>query len=342
MKKIADFLSDTSAPAHPKVLEKLAKINKHYEPSYGDDAISLQASALLEDIFECKLAIVFVTSGTAANALALSTLTQPGDAIICHEEAHVEHDERGAVEFFSGARLAPLGGAEARLSFHEVEATLKAKDRDFIHMAPIEAMTLSNLTELGTCYGLGDLQALCELGKAHKVSIHLDGARFSNALAHLGQNAASMTWRSGVKAMSFGLTKLAGMLAEAVIIFEPTDDEVYKLKGLAKRGGHMPAKQRFMSAQFLALLEDGLWLELAQKANDRAANIADVLTKTGAKLAHKVEGNEVFAYLNEAQKQALDKAAIMSHAWPGGSHRFVTNWSTSDDSILHLQDVLSS
>ena len=337
-----DFSSDTSAPAHLSVIEALTKANSGMAASYGDDEITSRVRAQLCELFECDLEIWMCSSGTASNALALSLICPPTGAILCHEEAHIERDERGAPEFYTGGgRLHLLPGAAGQIDEDALKAALGVIDRGFVHETPPYALSLTTLTECGTAYSFETITRYASLAHEAGLKVHLDGARIANALAWSGDSLADMTWRAGVDVLSFGLTKTGAMGCEIIILFGEMREELFELKTRAKRAGHMPAKMRFIAAQAEALLKDDLWLKLAGKANVRAATLAAAFDNIpGAKLAYPVEGNEVFVHLPEDVTERLQRAGAKFYPWPGGSHRFVCSWTTSEGDIAALASHL--
>ncbi len=335
------FASDTTAPAHPKVLEAVAAANAGAAPSYGADAWTQRAAQALSEVFETELAVSLVSSGTAANALALSLLCLPDGAVICHQNAHINRDERGAPEFYTGGgKLLLASGAGDRIAPRTLQPLLDAIDRDFVHETPAEALSLSQLSEAGTAYSLAEVSTLCAMAHDAGLHTHMDGARFANALASSGASAAAMSWRAGIDVLSFGFTKNGAMGAEAIILFGDMADKWSMLEARRKRGGHMPPKQRYIAAQVLALLEGGLWLELAAQANAAAQKLARGFERHGGVLQHPVDGNEVFVHLQEGQVQALREAGAQFYGWPDGSARFVTSWNTSPDDIARALAAL--
>lgn len=329
------FLSDTTAPAHPALLDAMVRANSGTEASYGNDSVSQRVKARLKEVFSTDLELVFTVSGTASNALALSVLSPGDSAILCHDEAHIHRDERGAPEFFTGgAKLIPLKGDHARLSPETLEAALEEWPDDFVHTTPPAALSLSNLTESGTAYDVAHVKALSGLAKARGLTVHMDGARFANALSHLKCDPADLTWRAGVDVLSLGATKGGALAAEAVILFPSVMDRFQTLRARQKRAGHMLPKMRYVAAQFDAWLEDGRWLELAAHANAMAAKLAAGLGAVdGVSLAHPVEGNEVFANLPAPVQERLQAAGIGVYGWTDGSFRFVTSWQTKAEDV---------
>jgi len=336
-----NFASDTTAPAHPGVLQAVMAANDGAAPSYGADALTQQAHQALCAVFETDaLAVTFVNSGTAANALALSVFCPPDGAIICHENAHINRDERSAPEFYTqGGKLRLLSGDHDQITVHALAPVLEAIDRDFVHETPADVLSLSQLSEAGTAYGCADVTALCTLAHNAGLHTHMDGARLANALVSTGCSPADMTWRAGVDILSFGFTKNGAMGAEAIILFGDQIKRLAALEARRKRGGHMPPKQRFVAAQVLAMLEGGLWLELAGQANEAAQALAEGFVVAGASLQHPVQGNEVFVCLKEGQAEALKNAGAQFYGWPDGSARFVTSWNTT---LADVQAVLKA
>lgn len=336
-----NFLSDTTAPAHPVLLDAIARANEGYAPSYGADLVSARVKTRLKEIFETDLELVFAGSGTASNALALSTLCDGDAMIVCHDEAHIHRDERGAPEFFTGgAKLLPLKGAHGKIPLDALNAALAEWPSDFVHAAPPAVLSLSQLNEAGCAYSVAEIEALAQAAKARGLYVHMDGARFANALAHLGCAPADLTWRAGVDVLCLGATKNGALGAEAVILFPSAMDRLPRLMARQKRAGQMTPKMRFIAAQFDGWLDNGLWLDLARHANAMATGLADGLQALpGAELARPVHGNEVFARLDPALADRLKDAGAGFYAWPDGACRFVTSWSTEDTEIQALLDA---
>lgn len=328
-----NFSSDTAAPVHSAILEALAEANAGPAPSYGADKWTAAAKAALTEVFETDLDMWLVSSGTAANALALSLICPPHGAIACHEEAHIERDERGAPEFYTGgAKLALLPGAHAKIDLAALKTRLDASRPSFVHEVPVCALSLSNLTESGAAYTVSEIAERAALGRAHGY-VHLDGARFANALVTTGATPAELSWKAGVNVMSFGATKNGAIGCEAILLFGEARKFAPDLMARAKRAGHMPPKMRFLGAQMAAYLKDSLWLDLARRANGSARRLADSLVKAGGKLAHPVDGNEVFCRLPASAAEQLSAAGASFYPWLDGSHRFVCSWATSEAEI---------
>ena len=338
---VMNFLSDTTAPAHPRILEALAEANDGFASSYGADSISARVKARLEAIFETEIEMVFTVSGSASNALALSVLCPPDAMVLCHEEAHIHRDERGAPEFFTGGgKLLPMPGDQAKISLDALRASLAEWPSDFVHTTPPAVLSLSQLNEAGCAYTLGELSALAGAARDAGLFVHMDGARFANALASLGCTPAAMTWKAGIDALCLGATKNGAIAAEAVILFGRVRERFARLQARQKRSGHMLAKMRFIAAQMDAWLTDDLWLALAGRANAAGARLASSLSALdGADLVHPCNGNEVFVRLKPALAERLRAAGAGFYAWPDGSARFVTSWCTSDEETDRLLDA---
>ena len=330
-----NFLSDTTAPAHPAILKAMADANDGFAPSYGADPVSARVKSRLVDIFETELEVLFTTSGTAANALALSIVSGPDEIILCHDEAHIHRDERGAPEFFTGgAKLLPIKGENAKITPEALDAVLAEWPRNFVHTTPPRVLSLSQLNESGCAYTLDELDALTGPAKAADLAIHMDGARFSNALVSLECSPAEMTWRRGVDVLCMGATKNGALAAEAIILFGEARAHFPRLQARQKRAGHMLPKMRYVAAQLDAWLADDLWLRLARDANAVGTALADGLSALdGVDLAQPCDGNEVFLALDPAVADRLRAAGAGFYAWPDGSARFVASWCTTKDDI---------
>ncbi len=337
-----NFASDTTAPAHPNVISAVLSANHDTAPSYGADPWTNKAKNALCDLFETDLAVTFVNSGTAANALALSLLCPPDGAILCHENAHINRDERGAPEFFThGGKLLLLSGDHDRIFEDGLKAALKTIDRNFVHETPADVLSLSQLSEAGTAYDRALVSTLCAMAHEAGLHTHMDGARFANALANTGASPADMTWRAGVDVLSFGFTKNGAMGAEAVVLFGQHAKLFSSLEARRKRSGHMPPKQRYISAQVLAMLDNDLWLNLARHANAMASQLAEGFERSGAVLKHPVQGNEIFVCLKEGQETQLRAAGAQFYGWLDGSARFVTSWHTDPSDIQRALAALA-
>ncbi len=309
------FASDNAGPAHPAVLEALARANEGYAASYGADDGMVRVTARLREIFEAPEAAVFlVATGTAANALALACLCPPWATVFAHEYAHVQEDECGAIGFYTGgAPLTLVGGAHGRIDPAALAAAV-GRAGGSVHQPQRGALSLTNATEAGAVYSPDQVRALAGIARAHGMPVHMDGARFANAVVALGCTPAELTWKAGVDALSFGGTKNGLMGVEAVILFDPARAWEFELR--RKRAGHLFSKHRYLSAQMEAYLADELWRGLAQAANARAARLSAGIARTpGAALEHPTEVNEIFARWPRAGHRRAMEAGAQYYLW---------------------------
>ena len=271
------------------------------------------------------------------------SLCSPTGAIACHEEAHIERDERGAPEFFTGgAKLRLLPGHGARIDEPALRQALAASDPNFVHETPLETLSLTNLTECGTAYSVDEVRHFSALAKASGLNVHLDGARLANALISTSATPAEMSWKAGINVLTFGLTKTGAIGCEIILLFGEMQSRFGELKARAKRSGHMPPKMRYLAAQANAMLDQDLWLTLARQANQSATQLADLLcAKPGVQLAYPVQGNEVFAILPPEIQARIQAGGVKCYPWPGGSYRFVCSWATPQSDLEALRDLLA-
>jgi len=339
-----NFTSDNAAPAHPSVMAALARANDGYAASYGADAIMERVTARLRDIFEApEAAVHLVATGTAANAIALACLCPPWATVYCHRFSHIEEDECGAPEFYSGgAKLTLVDGESARIDPDALQAALDHAERLRVQNVLRGALSLTNVTELGAVYSPEDVARLAAIAKGYGIPVHMDGARFANALIATGATPAEMTWKAGVDALSFGGTKNGLLGVEGVILFNPEKSWEFELR--RKRGGHLFSKHRYLSAQMDAYLADDLWLTLARTANVRAADLARGLTAAGARLLHPADANMIFAELPRAAHRALRDAGAKYYFHPADhsldgpaeeplAARLVCSWCTTEGEV---------
>ena len=340
-----NFASDNSGPAAPEILEAVLSANAGYENSYGGDSLMEKVERQLKEIFEAPdAAIYLVATGTAANALSLACLSPPWSTIFCHEHSHIQEDECGAPEFFTGgSKLTTVGGKHAKIDSRELAEAILSTGIIGIHNVQKGALSITNATELGAVYDLDEITELTSLAKSFELPVHMDGARFANALVKLGCSPAELSWRAGIDVLSFGGTKNGLLGVEAVIIFDPSLAWEFELR--RKRGGHLFSKHRFLSAQMNAYLKDDLWLQLAQKANSAAVKLSRKLAKIETvKIEHPTDVNMVFPSLpREIHNLAFSKKAAY-YLWPPNQSlegnpkeslkaRLVCNWSTTDEEI---------
>jgi threonine aldolase len=310
-----NFASDNVAGASPKIIDALLKANVGAEAAYGSDSYTQRAETLLAELFETDVGVFLVATGTAANALALSALTPPWGAIFCHQESHVIDDECGAPELFTaGAKLVGIPGVGAKITPHEFKAALARFPRGVVKTSQPSAVSLAQVSEAGTLYQIDEIKELAEIAHANGLSVHLDGARFANALVALGATAAEMSWKAGVDVVSFGGTKNGMLACEAVIFFDRGKADGFQFR--RKRGGHTLSKGRLLGAQMCAYLEDGHWLELARHTNAMAERLAAGLRAIeGVRLAWPAEANEIFPIMPRRIDAALRQAGFFYHPW---------------------------
>ena len=346
------FASDNTSGVPEQILTALSRANDGFAMGYGGDALMEQVRDKLRAVFEAPEAAVFlVATGTAANSLAIATHVQPWSAVYCHRHAHIEEDECNAPEFYAGgAKLTLLDGPNAKIDADGLAATL-ANAPGGVHHAQPGLFSLTNLTERGARYSVAEVARLAGIAKAHGLPVHLDGARFANAIAAEGCTPAEMTWRAGVDVVSFGGTKNGLLGVEAVIFFDPAKAWEFELR--RKRGGHLFSKHRFLSAQMDAYLEGDLWLSLARTANARAARLESGLVAAGVRLVHKRGGNMLFAEFPLKAHHALRAAGAMYYDWPGAhpaagspddilQGRLVTSWSTTEAQVDEFVERLAA
>lgn len=323
-----NFCSDNTAGVHPKILAALATANAGNAMPYGNDAITKRVEARLAEIFERECAVALVATGTAANVLALASLVPPWGAIYCHPDSHINTDECAAPEFYTGAKLVPIAGANGKMKAGDLDAVLANAGAGVVHHAQPAAISITQATEAGTVYRLPEIAAIGAVARKHKVALHMDGARFANALVTLGCSAADMTWRAGVDAVSFGATKNGALAAEAIVVFDKA--KAAELGFRRKRGGQLWSKLRYVSAQIEAYLEDELWLANARHANRLAAQLAKGLNGVpGVKILYPVEANEIFVVFADAVRRGLEQDGFQFYSGMGPNgdmSRLVTAW----------------
>lgn len=314
-----NFASDNVVGASTQVLDALVRANKGVEPAYGADAITARVEARFREVFERRdLAVFPVATGTAANALALAAVVPPFGLCLCHESAHIIEEECGAPEFFThGAKLVGLPGYGGKLDPDRLERTLDGLHPNPKQMPP-SAVSISQATEAGLVYAPSEVADLAGIAHPRGLTLHMDGARFANALVWSGASPAEMTWKSGVDLLSFGATKNGCFAAEAVLVFEP--ELAATLAYRRKRAGHLLSKARFIAAQLEAYLAEDHWLANAARANVMAARLANGLsTVKGVRFAWPVEANEVFAIMPTGLDERLRAAGAIYHSWSAGS-----------------------
>jgi threonine aldolase len=331
------FFSDNAAAACPEVLAALGEANR-LDTAYDGDSWSARLSGAFSELFETEVAALWVATGTAANALALAELCPPHGAVLCHKDSHIQNDECGAPEFYThGAKLLLVEGKGAKITPAALEERLDLVP-DGVHWTPPRAVSITNATEYGLVYTPGETAAIGAVCKARGLGLHLDGARFANAVARLGCAPADLTWRAGVDIMSFGCVKNGGLSAEALIFFDPARAEATRYR--RKRAGHLLSKGRYLAAQILAMLEGEVWLRNARAANEAAARLAD--SAGPARLVVPVEANELFLKVSSDEAAALRSQGFDFYDWAPGEVRLVTSWDSDPAHVDALAAAIRS
>ena len=348
-----NFTSDNAGPAAPEVLDAVLHANKGYAASYGADKLMDRVNEAVRRQFEAPQASVhLVATGTAANALSVACLCPPWSTLYCHRHSHVEEDECGAPEFFTGgAKLTLLDGNHAKIDPTSLRRALEEAVPVGVHNVQRGALSVTNATENGAVYSCREIAELTAIASEFGLPSHMDGARFANAVASDGCTPAEMSWKAGIDILSFGGTKNGLLGVEAVIMFNPERAWEFELR--RKRGGHLFSKHRFLSAQMAAYLEGGLWQELAMRANTMATRLAKGLRKlNSAEIVHPVDANMVFVKLPVAMHRSAFSSGASYHLWPPTQSlegrgnelreaRLVCNWATTDDEVSGFLQCLS-
>jgi threonine aldolase len=339
-----NFLSDNVWGAWPEMLEAVRAAAADSQVSYGGDETTARLEAQFSEVFECPLRIFPVTTGTAANALALATLVPGHGAVFCHASSHIAVDECGAVEFYTqGAKLLTLAGQRGKIVPEDIQSALTHFHRGVVHQSQPAAISVAQPTEVGTVYTPSEIASLANVARANDLKLHMDGARLANAVASLKCVPADVTWRAGVDVLSFGATKGGALAAEAVIFFHPEDARDFEFR--RKRSGHLSSKMRFVSAQLEAYLAEGRWLTHAAHANGLARKLASGLkTVEGAELAYPVEANMVFMRFPDSTVAQMRKSGASFYNWEPPKNgrttiRLVTSFATPEADIERLIDA---
>lgn len=346
-----DFASDNVFGVHPRIFEALTEANTGTAVSYGGDDWTKLAERRLGEVFERDVTAFLMVTGTAANALALSTMAPPYGAILCHAEAHIMVDECGAPELFTGgAKLIGLHQPGGKITAQAIESTLDGFIRGEHDPKPA-AISITQASEFGTVYAPDEIKAISEVARGRNMRLHMDGARFANALVSLAVTPAELTWKAGIDAMSFGATKNGAMALEAVVFFDRSLAEDFSYRYM--RAGQLLSKGRFLGAQMLAYLEDDLWLDNARHANAMAQRLAKGLAASNRlRLPLPTQANEIFAIMPQALHGELAKAGVVCHQWPGvgpgtdavGADeilvRFVTSYLTRPEDVDQLAGLM--
>ncbi len=335
------FFSDNAAPVHPKVWAAMQAADTP-DKAYDGDALSRRLDEAFSALFGTECTAQWVATGTAGNCLALAAMVPPHGGVVCHREAHIEVDEGGAPGFFMhGAKLMLAEGEGAKLTPETIRAVIDPI-RPEVHQVQPHAISITQASEWGRVYSPAEVAAIGSLAHARGLGLHMDGARFAGAVAHLECHPADVTARAGVDALTFGCVKNGAMSAEAIVFFDPELAEVVRYR--RKRAGHLQSKGRYLAAQILAMIESDLWLENARAANAAAQEIAKAC---GERLIHPVEANEIFVILSPAESQALYAQGFEFYDWtapPGapGAARLVTAWSSPPHEVEALARAIAS
>ena len=346
-----EFASDNTGPAHPEVIAALAEVNSGYVTGYGADTATEDAIARIREIFEAPdAAVFFVATGTAANSLLLATLSEPWSAIFCAKASHINEDECNGPEFFTGgAKLVDIDCADAKLTPETLRAAILHEEIRGINGPRRGPVSITQVTELGTIYSVAEIAALSTVAREFNLPVHMDGARFANALVALGCTPAEMTWKAGVDAVSFGATKNGCLGVEACIMFDPAKAFEFELR--RKRGAALLSKHRYLAAQMNAYLKDDLWLNNAKAANRSAARLVAGLQKhADVRLVHPAQANLVFPEMTRDLHQRLMKAGAHYYLWGDDLEgdpdalllsRMVCDWAITDEMIDQFLDLLN-
>lgn len=330
-----EFRSDNAAGVAPEIMAALADTNNGTALAYGADAVTAQLETVVRDVFEHRSARVFpVTSGTAANALSLTSLCPPWGSVLCHESAHILNSECGAVSLLGGgAVIRGMPGDDFRVSPETLEAALDSVRWGDPHHSQPCVLSLTEPTDMGTVYSVDEVAALASIAHERGMRVHVDGARVANAIVALGCSPADLTWRAGVDVLSLGATKNGALSAEAIVVFD--DDAADELVYRTKRSGHVTSKMRFQSAQLIAYLTDALWLRLAANSNRQMERLATGLDGAGVRLINRPDVNMLFAMVDDDAATRLEAEGLLFYRISPGVIRLVTGWQTTDTDVDH-------
>lgn len=331
----SQFASDNYAGVCPEAMEAIHKANHGFEVAYGDDQFTQRAADKIREIFETHCDVYFVFNGTAANSLALAAMCQSYHSVISHELAHVETDECGAPQFFSnGTKLLSVPGADGKVDVKEVERTITK--RNDIHYPKPKVISITQSTELGTVYSLAELKEIHRLAHKYGMKVHMDGARFANAVASLNVAPSEITWRVNVDVLCFGGTKNGMPVGEAIVFFDRDLSREFGYR--CKQAGQLASKMRFISAPWITMLESGGWLQNARAANQAAQKLAQELqTIESVKITSPVQANAVFVEMPPDVSKQLRERGWRFYSFIGeGNYRFMSSWATTDEDIEAL------
>ena len=327
------FASDNYSGICPEAWAALAEANQDHEISYGDDSWTQKASDLIREVFETRCEVFFVFNGTAANSLSLAALCQSYHSVLCHELAHLETSECGAPEFFAnGSKVLLLRGANGKIDATDIQRAVNK--RTDIHYPKPRALSLTQATEVGTVYSVDELRTVTDRARHHGLRVHMDGARFANAVAALNVAPAEITWKAGVDVLCFGGTKNGIAIGEAVVFFNLEAAREFDYR--CKQGGQLASKMRFLSAPWVGMLRDGAWLRHARHTNAMAKRLAaGIMNLPGIKIAYAVDSNAVFAHIPEPAVEALHARGWKFYTHVGGweEARLMCSWDTTAEDV---------
>jgi threonine aldolase len=340
-----DFASDNAVGVDPRILRALSECNEGSTTAYGFDELSVRVNRIYSNLFEHETYVFAAPTGTAANGLAIGAITPAYGAVFCHEHAHIVTTECGAPEFYScGARLVLLSGQGHKISAGTLSDALKPYQLGNLHRLRAATLSLTQLTDAGTSYSADELAGLTEIAHTAQMRVHLDGARFANAIVHRGLSPAEMSWKAGIDVLSFGLTKNGGMDVDAVICFDA--EIASELRYLHKRAGFLYSKMRFAAAQLCAYATDGLWLENARRANSNARRlVAALLACSPIRREHEVHGNQVFVRIPAAIVRVLEERGFRVRPWADPAKdlfRLVGSYCDQEEKLTRFESALAA
>ena len=339
------FASDNWAGADAKINQAILDHSSGFKSGYNNGELDRKVKEQLSQIFERDVSVFFVATGTAANSLAIASVSKAGSVTFCHEDSHLVTDECGGPEFFSASRLCPVPGKAGKMNPEELRTAIGRFPADFLHHGRPSAVSITQATEIGTVHSPDEIGTIAAIAREHDLPVHMDGARFANALVSLGATPAEMSWKAGVDLLSFGGTKNGCWCAEALVCFDPGLSG--ELAFHHKRAGQLFSKSRFVAAQFKGYLDEDHWLAMARHANAMTSRLATHIENSpNARLAFKPEANEIFMVLEKARAVRLREKGAVFYEWrPPLSHkdllsnsqeelyRLVTSFATSADEV---------
>lgn len=331
-----EFRSDNCGRAAPELIEALIQANSGTTLGYGADDLTQSLSDKFSQIFEKKVSVFPIATGTAANALALASVTNGFDAVYCSPEAHIHTSECNSAGFFGqGLKVTTIDGLFGKVLPDALQKAIDQAGRGLAHKSQPSALNLVQATDMGAVYTVAEVSALGEIAKRNEMVVHMDGARFANAIATLGCTPAELTWKAGVDILSFGVTKNGGMLTDAIVVF---NDQIAKQIGFhLRRAGMIWSKMRFASAQIHAYVDDDLWLRLARQSNAAATSIAQALDKmSGVEVVAPVQANEIFIETSSSVLDRLAELNVKYYRRGPTRGRFVSRWDTTDSECVSL------